>query len=450
MSVTNVANHNRDTSEPTFGFWRRSYAMVVKEFIQLRRDRVSFAMIVMIPVMQLLLFGYAINTTPRHLPTAVLLQEDSDLARSILRALENTAYFRFTRKVHDVAEFDDLLQSGKVLFGVEIPRGFERAVRRGDHPALLVAADATDPIAAGSALSTLGVLVQTALAHDLQAGDPPSMPFEIRAHARYNPAASSRLNIVPGLVGTILTMTMLIFTALSALGMVVQTALEHDLFTGDPPSMPFEIRAHARYNPAASSRLNIVPGLVGTILTMTMLIFTALSVTREIERGTMENLLAMPIRPVEVMFGKITPYVLVGFIQATLIISIGVLLFGVPVLGSMLILALLTTLFITTNLSIGYTFSTIVQNQLQAMQLSMMFFLPSILLSGFMFPFAGMPIWAQYIGEGLPLTHYVRIVRAIMLKGASLENLQYDTIALFALMLLAMTIAVTRFRRTLD
>ena len=388
MSTVNAPDHSRDTSEPPFGFWRRSYAMVVKEFIQLKRDRVSFAMIVMIPVMQLLLFGYAINTTPRNLPTAVLLQEDSDLARSILKALENTAYFRFTREVHDVAEFDNLLLSGKVLFGVEIPRGFERAVRRGDHPALLVAADATDPVAAGSALS--------------------------------------------------------------ALGMVMQTALAHDLFTGDPPSLPFEIRTHARYNPAASSRLNIVPGLVGTILTMTMLIFTALSVTREIERGTMENLLSMPIKPIEVMFGKIIPYVLVGFIQATLIISIGVLLFGVPVQGSLLMLALLSTLFITTNLSIGYTFSTIVQNQLQAMQLSMMFFLPSILLSGFMFPFAGMPVWAQYIGEGLPLTHYVRIVRAIMLKGATLENLQYDTIALIALMLLAMTIAVTRFRRTLD
>jgi ABC-2 type transport system permease protein len=386
MSV--ASDHSRDSREPPFGFWRRSYAMVVKEFIQLRRDRVSFAMIVMIPVMQLLLFGYAINTTPRDLPTAVLLQEDSDLARSILKAMENTAYFRFTQEVHDVAEFDNLLLSGKVLFGVEIPRGFERAVRRGDHPALLVAADATDPVAAGSALGTLGT--------------------------------------------------------------VVQTALQHDLFTGDPPSMPFEIRAHARYNPAASSRLNIVPGLVGTILTMTMLIFTALSVTREIERGTMESLLSMPIKPVEVMFGKIVPYVLVGFIQATLIVGIGVLLFGVPVQGSLIMLALLSTLFITTNLAIGYTFSTIVQNQLQAMQLSMMFFLPSILLSGFMFPFAGMPVWAQYIGEGLPLTHYLRIVRAIMLKGATLHNLQYDTIALIALMLLAMTIAVTRFRRTLD
>jgi len=388
MSVASAPSQHHSEREPRFGFWRRSYAMVVKEFIQLKRDRVSFAMIVMIPVMQLLLFGFAINTTPRHLPTAVLLQEDSDLARSILKALENTAYFRFTREVHDVAEFDDLLLSGKVLFGVEIPRGFERAVRRGDRPALLVAADATDPVAAGSALGALGTVMQTALAHDLH--------------------------------------------------------------TGDPPSLPFEIRAHARYNPAASSRLNIVPGLVGTILTMTMLIFTALSVTREIERGTMESLLSMPIKPVEVMFGKIIPYVLVGFIQATLIIGIGVLLFGVPVYGSLTLLALLSTLFITTNLAIGYTFSTIVQNQLQAMQLSMMFFLPSILLSGFMFPFAGMPVWAQYLGEGLPLTHYVRIVRAIMLKGATLPNLQYDTIALIALMLLAMTIAVTRFRRTLD
>src|SRR3954465_12870324 len=387
MSDVASSDQSREARE-TFGFWRRRYAMMIKEFIQLRRDRVSFAMIVMIPVMQLLLFGYAINTTPRHLPTAVLLQEDSDLGRSILKALENTAYFKFTREVHDVAEFDDLLKSGKVLFGVEIPRGFERAVRRGDKPALLVAADATDPGAASAALG--------------------------------------------------------------ALGTVVHTALEHDLFAGDPPSMAFEIRTHARYNPAASSRLNIVPGLVGTILTMTMLIFTALSVTREIERGTMESLLSMPIRPVEVMFGKIVPYVLVGFIQATLIIGIGVLLFGVPILGSIMLLALLTTLFITVNLAIGYTFSTIVQNQLQAMQLSMMFFLPSILLSGFMFPFAGMPVWAQYLGEGLPLTHYIRIVRAIMLKGAAPSNLQYDTIALIALMLVAMTIAVTRFRRTLD
>jgi len=388
MSIALAGAERDSVRESRFGFWRRSWAMVVKEFIQLRRDRVSFAMIVMIPVMQLLLFGYAINTTPHNLPTAVLLQEDSDLGRSILKALENTAYFRFTREVHDVQEFDDLLLSGKVLFGVEIPRGFERAVRRGDRPALLVAADATDPIAASSALSSLSVLVQTALAHDL--------------------------------------------------------------FIGDPPSLPFEIRAHARYNPAAASRLNIVPGLVGTILTMTMLIFTALSVTREIERGTMESLLAMPITPVEIMLGKIVPYILVGFVQATLIISIGVTLFGVPVVGNLGVLAALSTLFIATNLSIGYTFSTVAQNQLQAMQMSMMFFLPNILLSGFMFPFAGMPVWAQYIGEALPLTHFLRIVRSIMLKGSNLTDLRYDAIAMFVLMLVAMTIAIRRFRRTLD
>src|SRR6476661_6227896 len=325
MSATDTAGEGHEVREPAFGFWRRSYAMLVKEFIQLRRDRVSFAMIVMIPVMQLLLFGYAINTTPRNLPTAVLMQEDSDLARSILAALENTKYFQVTQLPHSEAEVDQLLASGKVLFAIEIPANFERSVRRGDKPAMLVIADATDPVASG--------------------------------------------------------------TALGALGEVLKTALSHDRDVPNRPEMPFEIRTHARYNPAALTQLNIVPGLVGTILTMTMLIFTALSVTREIERGTMESLLSMPIKPVEVMFGKIIPYVLVGFIQAALIIGIGVTLFGVPILGSVLMLAVLSTLFITTNLSIGYTFSTIVQNQLQAMQMSMMFFLPNILLSGFMFPF---------------------------------------------------------------
>lgn len=369
-------------------FWRRTQAMLIKEFIQLRRDRVSFAMIVMIPLIQLVLFGYAINTTPRDLPTAVLLQEHSDIGRSVLKALQNTRYFKVTHQVEDEAEFDQLLASGKVLFGVEIPRGFERAVRRGERPSLLVAADATDPVASGSALSALGQLVRTALQNDRGIPD-----------------------------------------------------------AGQPV---FEFRTHARYNPAAETSLNIVPGLVGTILTMTMLIFTALSVTREIERGTMEALLAMPITPIEIMLGKIIPYVLVGFIQASLIIGVGVLLFGVPILGSLGLLAALSTLFIAANLSIGYTFSTIAQNQLQAMQMSLMFFLPNILLSGFMFPFAGMPVWAQWIGEALPLTHYIRIVRAIMLKGSTLENLQYDAIALFVLMLVAMTIAVTRFRRTLD
>lgn len=370
------------------GFWRRTRAMLIKEFIQLRRDRVSFAMIVMIPLMQLILFGYAINTTPRDLPTAVLLQEHSDLGRAVLAALKNTRFFKVTHQVTDEAEFDRLLANGTVLFAVEIPAGFERAVRRGDMPALLVAADATDPVASGSALGSLAQIVQTALRNERGLPD-----------------------------------------------------------TGTPL---FEIRTHARYNPAGSTSLNIVPGLVGTILTMTMLIFTALSVTREIERGTMEALLAMPITPIEVMLGKIIPYIMVGFVQATLIVGFGVLLFGVPIFGSILLLAALSTLFIAANLSIGYTFSTIAQNQLQAMQMSMMFFLPNILLSGFMFPFAGMPVWAQWIGEALPLTHYLRIVRAIMLKGASFPDLRYDAVALTGLMLVAMAIAVTRFRRTLD
>jgi ABC-2 type transport system permease protein len=370
------------------GFFRRTWAVLVKEFIQLQRDRVSFAMIILVPLLQLMLFGYAINTNPRNLPTAVLLQEQSDLSRSILAALQNTKYFKVTEFPHTEAELDQLLASGKVLFAVEIPANFEREVRRGDKPAMLVAADATDPVAAG--------------------------------------------------------------TALGVLNQVVTTALEHDRAVPDAPAMPFEIRAHARYNPAGLSQLNIVPGLVGTILTMTMLIFTALSVTREIERGTMETLLSMPITPVEIMLGKIIPYVLVGFVQAALIIGIGMVLFGVPVRGSLLLLALLSTLFITTNLAVGYTFSTVAQNQLQAMQMSLMFFLPNILLSGFMFPFAGMPVWAQWVGEALPLTHYLRIVRAIMLKGSDLSALHYDAVALFALMLVAMSIAVMRFRRTLD
>lgn len=370
------------------GFWRKTWAVLVKEFIQLKRDRVSLAMIAMMPLVQLMLFGYAINTTPRNLPTAVLLQEHNDLTRSILAALENTKYFRVTHLPTTEAEVDRLLASGSVLFAVEIPANFERAVRRGDKPAMLVAADATDPVAAG--------------------------------------------------------------TALGALGQVLQTALSHDRAIPDSMNLPFEIRTHARYNPAAVTQLNIVPGLVGTILTMTMLIFTALSVTREIERGTMENLLSMPISPVEIMLGKIIPYVMVGFVQATMIIAIGVFLFGVPIVGSLLMLALLSTLFITTNLSIGYTFSTVAQNQLQAMQMTLMFFLPNILLSGFMFPFAGMPTWAQWVGEALPLTHYLRIVRSIMLKGSSVTDLHYDAAALFVLMLIAMIIAVTRFRRTLD
>jgi ABC-2 type transport system permease protein len=370
------------------GFWRRVGAMVLKEFLQLRRDRVTLATMVTVPMMQLVLFGYAINTAPRDLPTAVLLQETSDVGRSVLAALENTKYFKIAYRARDVAELDHLLASGKVLFAIEIPAGFERALRRGERPALLVAADATDPVAAGSALG--------------------------------------------------------------ALGQVVQTALQHDRLIPESTAPPFEIRAHARYNPSGSTQLNIVPGLLGTILTLTMLIFTALSVTREAERGTLESLLAMPITPLEIMLGKIAPYVLIGFFQAALILGAGVLLFGVPIMGDLTLLAFLTTLFIATNLAVGYTFSTLAQNQLQAVQMAMMFFLPNMLLSGFLFPFAGMPVWAQWISEFMPLTHYVRIVRAIMLKGSTLFDLQVDALALAGLMLVAMLIAVTRFRRTLD
>jgi ABC-2 type transport system permease protein len=370
-----------------FGFWRRTGAMLLKEFLQLRRDRVTLATMITIPLMQLLLFGYAINTMPRDLPTAVLLQENSDVGRVILKALENSRFFKVTRQVRDEAEFDQTLQSGAVLFGVEIPAEFERALRRGDRPALLVAADATDPVASGTALGALSQLVQTAL-------------------------------------------------------------YEHAI--PDSTAAPFEIRQHARYNPAQVSAFNIVPGLLGTILTLTMLIFTALSVTRETERGTMENLLSMPIDPLEIMLGKIAPYIVIGFLQATLIVAAAVFLFGVPMSGDFGLLAALTTLFIATNLSVGYTFSTLAQNQLQAIQMAMMYFLPNLLLSGFLFPFAGMPAWARWVGETLPLTHFVRIVRAIMLKGASLSLLQIDVAALAGLMLIAMTIAVLRFRRTLD
>ncbi|MCB1548348.1 MAG: ABC transporter permease [Hyphomicrobiaceae bacterium] len=368
----------------------RISAMFVKEFIQLRRDRITFATMIFIPLMQLILFGFAINTTPRNLPTVVLMQENTDLARSVLAAVRNTSYFKVTHVVRSEAEFDAYLRSGDAVFGVEIPAGFARKVRRGEQPALLVAADASDPVASGSALAVLDGIIPRALERD-----------------RGWPVA-----------------------------------------TGNQKA--FEIRQHRRYNPAGVTHYNIVPGLLGTILTMTMLIFTALSVTREVERGTMESLLSMPIQPLEIMLGKIAPYVVVGFLQAVLIYGAGRLIFDVPTQGSLLLLSVLSTLFIAANLSIGYTFSTIARNQLQAVQMSFMFFLPNILLSGFMFPFSGMPRWAQWIGEALPLTHYLRIVRGIMLKGASAAELHGEALMLVALVLVAMGIAVSRFRRTLD
>jgi ABC-2 type transport system permease protein len=370
----------------------RFVAVFAKELIQLRRDRITFATMIFIPLAQLLLFGFAINTNPKHLPTAVLIQDDSVFARSFMAALRVTDYFEVTTVAASEDEFDQLLLSGAVQFGVQIPANFGRDLIRGERPAILLAADATDPVATGSAVAAIQGLTTSVFSRDL-----------------LGPAAS---------------------------------------LAGKPG--PFEVRVHQRYNPTAETRLNIVPGLMGTILTLTMLIFTALSVTREIERGTMESLLSMPIRPVEIMLGKIAPYLLVGAAQMTLILVTAYLLFGVPIVGSLTLLVALTLLFALANLSIGYTFSTVATNQLQAMQMSFFFFLPSILLSGFMFPFRGMPGWAQVIGEILPLTHYLRIVRGIMLKGAAVSDLQSDVLALGGFTLAAMALAVARFRQTLD
>jgi ABC-2 type transport system permease protein len=373
-------------------FVRRFYAVFVKELIQLRRDRVTFATMIFIPLVQLLLFGYAINTDPRRLPTAILVQDDSVFTRSFLSALRASNYFDMSRRAGSEAELDRMILSGEVQFGVQIPAYFGRDLMRGEKPALLVIADATDPSATGNAVAALQRIAQTVFNRDLA-----------------GPAA--RLA---------------------------------------PTQSPFDLRIQRRYNPAGETRLNIVPGLMGTILTLTMLIFTALSVTREIERGTMESLLAMPIRPTEIMLGKIAPYVVVGGMQMTLIMVAAYALFGVPVVGSLALLIALTMLFIVANLSVGYTFSTLATNQLQAMQMSFFFFLPNILLSGFMFPFRGMPDWAQVVGELLPLTHYLRIVRGIMLKGATFIDMQADVWGLAAFTLAAMTIAVLRFRQTLD
>jgi ABC-2 type transport system permease protein len=374
------------------GLLRRTWAMVVKEFVQMRRDRMTFATMIFVPILQLTLFGYAINTDPKQMPTAVLTRDDGPLTRAVLAAMKNTDYFDFKVQVRDPEELDRLIRSGEVQFAVEVPASFERDVRRGDRPSVLVIADATDPVATGTAVAGLRGLVDTALRRELR-----------------GPDAS-----------------------------IVKTA------------PPFDITIQNRYNPEAITQYNIVPGLLGVVLTMTMMMFTALAVTREIERGTMEALLAMPIKPVEIMLGKIAPFVLVGFVQMTIILGAAHFLFGVPILGSVWLLVVLATLFASANLAVGYTFSTIATNQLQAVQMTFFFFLPNILLSGFMFPFRGMPQWAQTIGEILPLTHFLRIVRGITLKGNGFSDMQIDVLALVIFMAVAMGLALIRFRRTLD
>ena len=370
----------------------RLWAMIVKEFIQMRRDRLTFAMMVGIPLMQLTLFGYAINTDPKHLPTVVLSFDQSDLTRSLVSALQNTGYYRVTEIARSRAEVDRMLDEGQALFAVTIPAGFSRDLLRGDRPQLLIEGDASDPVASANALGALGTLQARALEHDLK--------------------------------GT--------------LGKLAR----------DEPA--FDLRVHRRYNPEGLTSYNIVPGLVGTILTMTMVIMTSLAVTRERERGTMENLLAMPVTPLEVMIGKLLPFIGVGLFQVAIIVGAALLLFGVPMLGSPAALAAGLLVFIAANLAMGFLFSTLATNQLQAMQMSMFIFLPSILMSGFMFPFKGMPQWAQVIGEVLPLTHFLRIVRGVMLKGNGFAEAWPNLWPLLLFLLTVATLAVARYQRTLD
>ncbi len=371
---------------------RRFWTMVIKEFIQMRRDRVTFGMMIGIPLLQLVLFGYIINSDPKHLPTAVLLRDHGPQGRTLLHAIRNSGYFDFVREARTEAEAHDLLARGDVQFVVNIPEDFTRGLLRGDQPAVLVEADATDPAATGNALSALRALMTTALQNDLQ----------------------------------------------GPLAFLAQTEPAIDL------------RVHAMYNPEAITQYNIVPGLMGVVLTMTMVMITALAITRERERGTMENLLAMPAHPTEVLVGKIVPYVLVGYVQVGLILMVARILFHVPMVGSLPLLLTVSLVFITANLAMGITFSTVAANQLQAVQMAFFFFLPSMLLSGFMFPFRGMPGWAQVLGEVLPLTHFLRIVRGILLKGNGFAEVvrQLWQIALFAA--IALAIGVKRYRRTLD
>ena len=376
----------------TRGFLRRLGAIIIKEAVQLRRDRLTFAMMFGVPIMQLLLFGYAIDSDPRRLPTAVLAADQSAITRSVLSAIANTGYMRFTHQPANDQEANALLQAGEVQFVVTIPSDFTRRLVRGEKAQLLVDADATDPMATSGPLAAIGPAVTQALQRDL----------------------TGPLAALKGKESTV------------------------------------EVVLQRRYNPEGLSRLNIVPGLLAVILTMTMVMMTALAVTRERERGTMENLLAMPVKPLEVMIGKIVPYIVIGSVQLVVILLAARLLFDVAIVGSVVLLCSATALFITVNLAIGFTISTVTQNQLQAMQASVFLLLPSILLSGFMFPFRGMPNWAQWLGEALPATHFMRIVRGVMLKGADLGDIWVAVTALFVMLLVVTTVAVSRYKVTLD
>lgn len=370
----------------------RIVAILLKELRQMRRDRLTFAMLVGVPVLQLVLFGFAINTDPRHLPLALVSADNSRLARSFVAGLENSQYFDLVARPASQREGERLLELGEVQFLLVVPPDFARRVERGERPALLLAADATDPAAAGNALAAVE---------------------RIRAQVQERELTGALAPLASG-----------------------------------PPA--FEVRVQRRYNPEGLVRYNIVPGLVGVILTMTMVMMTGLAVTREIERGTMESLLATPVRPAEVMIGKIAPYIAVGYGQVCVILLTARLLFDVPMEGSLALLSLVLLLFIAANLAVGFTFSTLARNQLQAMQLTFFFFLPSMLLSGFMFPFRGMPQWAQALGELLPLTHFLRVVRGILLKGNGLAEIAPNLWPIAAFMAVAGAVALTRYRQTLD
>jgi ABC-2 type transport system permease protein len=371
--------------------WGRIVAVLLKEFIQLRRDRLTFAMLIGVPLLQLVLFGYAINADPRQLPTAVVAADDGPLVRAIVRAAENTGYFRVTATVSDM-KAEELIATGQVQFALVFPADFTRRLLRGERPAMGVYADATDPAATGPAVAALLQLPALALQHELQ-----------------GPLAGLRAG-----------------------------------------AAPFELRLHRRYNPEGITSYNVVPGLMGVILTMTLVMMTAMAMTRERERGTLENLLATPVRPIEMMAGKILPYVLIGYLQVLLIYTAARLLFDVPMAGSFAFLTAMVLLFIVATLTVGFTFSTIARSQMQSMQMTLFYFLPNILLSGFMFPFRGMPRWAQAIGEVLPLTHFLRIVRGIMLKGAGLGSLWPEAAAIGAFLAVMGVVAMLRYKQTLD
>lgn len=368
---------------------QRWLGIIAKEFIQLRRDRLTFGMIVGIPILQLLLFGFAINTDPKRLPTAVVVSDAGPFARAYLAAMKNSEYFAVSDRPLAEAEADTLLARGDVQFVVSFPADFDRALVRGERPAILVEVDATDPIAAAGATSVLERL-----------GDEVFTP------------------LLPGY--------------------------------RPPAAKSVELRVHKRYNPEGRSSYNIVPGLIGVILTMTMVLMTGLAMTRERERGTFENLLATPATPFEIMTGKIVPYILIGLLQVTLVLIAARWIFMVPMAGSLLLLYAIVFVFICANLTLGITLSSLARNQLQAMQMTFFFFLPSILLSGFMFPFRGMPGWAQVVGNCLPLTHFLVLVRGILLKGNGIELLLPHLWPLFAFIAVVLALGVKTFRRTLD